>query len=259
MVDIHSHILFGVDDGPIEIEESIEMIRQAVSVGYTDIVCSSHYFIGRYENFNYDRNFEILKNRILEENIPLNIHKGNEFALDPDFLLHESKINRVAGSRYILVEIKNELIYGVCKGFFKGVLAKGYIPIFAHVERYPHIKVQEFKELVEMGVVLQMNLRMAVTPIPKAKYLLENGYISIVATDSHRLGRRDYDIDEYLKKLEFYLGRELFQVLTEENPRKIIEDKKIVTKIKYEGDGNEEKKGNRISSIFSNLFNKFFK
>ena len=43
MVDIHSHILFGIDDGPIEIEESIDMIRQAVSVGYTDIVCSSHY------------------------------------------------------------------------------------------------------------------------------------------------------------------------------------------------------------------------
>lgn len=40
---------FGIDDGPIEIEESIDMIRQAVSVGYTDIVCSSHYLIGRFE------------------------------------------------------------------------------------------------------------------------------------------------------------------------------------------------------------------
>lgn len=87
MVDIHSHILFGIDDGPIEIEESIDMIRQAVSVGYTDIVCSSHYLIGRFENLNYDKNFEILKNRILEEKIPLNIHKGNEFALDPEFWL----------------------------------------------------------------------------------------------------------------------------------------------------------------------------
>ena len=110
-----------------------------------------------------------------------------------------------------------------------------------------------------MGVVLQMNLRMAANPIPKAKYLLENGYISIVATDSHRLGRRDYNIGEYLKKLEVYLGRKFFQVLTEENPRKIIEDKEIVTEIKYKGDGNEEKKINGISSIFSNLFNKFFK
>lgn len=259
MVDIHSHILFGIDDGPIEIEESIDMIRQAVSVGYTDIVCSSHYLIGRFENLNYDKNFEILKNRILEEKILLNIHKGNEFALDPEFSAHENRINKMAGSRYILVELKDELIYGACKSFFKNVIAKGYIPIFAHVERYPHIKVQEFRELVDMGVVLQMNIRMAVNPIPKAKYLLENGYISIIATDSHRMGRRDYNIDEYLKKLESSLGRELFQVLTEENPRKVIEDKEIVTEIKYEGDGDEEKKVNGIGRIFSNLFNKFFK
>ncbi|MEF2600952.1 MAG: hypothetical protein U0M80_06640, partial [Fusobacterium mortiferum] len=86
-----------------------------------------------------------------------------------------------------------------------------------------------------------------------------NGYISIIATDSHRMGRRDYNIDEYLKKLESSLGRELFQVLMEENPRKVIEDKEIVTEIKYEGDGNEEKKVNGIGRIFSNLFNKFFK
>ena len=92
-----------------------------------------------------------------------------------------------------------------------------------------------------------------------AKYLLENGYISIIATDSHRMGRRDYNIDEYLKKLESSLGREFFQVLTEENPRKVIEDKEIVTEIKYEGDGDEEKRVNGIGRIFSNLFNKFFK
>lgn len=259
MVDIHSHILFGIDDGPIEIDESLEMIRQAVAVGYTDIVCSSHYLIGRYENLNYDKNFEILKNRIIEEKIPLNIHRGNEFALDSGFSEHEKRINSMAGGRYLLVELKGELIFTVCKNFFRGLLDRGYIPIFAHVERYPQIKVQEFKELVDMGVVLQMNLRMAVNPIPKAKYLLENGYISIIATDSHRIGRRDYNVDEYLKKLEGYLGREFFQVLTEINPRKVIENKEIVTEIKYEGDGDEEKKINGIGSIFSNLFNKFFK
>lgn len=259
MVDIHSHILFGIDDGAIDIAESIELIKQAVSVGYTDIVCSSHYLIGRFENREYDKNFEILKARILEEKIPLKIHKGNEFALDSEFFQHEKKINTIAGSRYILVELKDELIFGACKNFFKGLLAKGYIPIFAHVERYPHIKVQEFRELVDLGVVLQMNLRMATNPIPKAKYLLENGYISIVATDSHHLGRRDYNIVEYLKKLELNLGRELFQVLTEINPRKVIENKKIDVEVKYEGDDNDKEKVNGISGIFNSLFNRFFK
>ena len=61
MVDIHSHILFGVDDGAKDIEESMELLKQAVSVGYTDIVCSSHYYIGLYENSNYLTNFNLLK------------------------------------------------------------------------------------------------------------------------------------------------------------------------------------------------------
>lgn len=259
MVDIHSHILFGIDDGPMEIEESIEMIKQAVSVGYTDIVCSSHYLIGKYENLNYDKNFEVLKKRVLDEKISLNIHKGNEFALAPEFSSHEKRINKIAGSRYILVEIKDEVIYRACKIFFKNIIDKGYIPIFAHVERYPHIKVREFKELIELGVVLQMNLRTAVNPSAKAKYLLENGYISIIATDSHRMGKRDYNVDEYLKKLELCLGEEFFQMLTEKNPRKVIENKEIKIEIKYEGDDNEKKKVNGISNVFSNFFNKFFK
>lgn len=259
MVDIHSHILFGIDDGAVDIDESLALIRQAISVGYTDVVCSSHYLIGRFENINYEKNFEILKGRILEEKLPFNIHKGNEFALDLGFNKHEEKINTIAGGRYILVELKDELIYGACKNFFKSVIEKGYIPIFAHVERYPQIKIKEFRELVEMGVILQMNLRMAANPIPKAKYLLDHGYISIIATDSHCVGRRDYNVDEYLKKLELYLGKEFFQVLMEINPRKVIEDKEIVVEIKYEGDDNEEKKVNGISSIFSRLFSKFFK
>ena len=61
MVDIHSHILFGVDDGAKDIGESIELLKQAVSVGYTDIVCSSHYYIGLYENRNYLTHFNLLQ------------------------------------------------------------------------------------------------------------------------------------------------------------------------------------------------------
>lgn len=259
MVDIHSHILFGIDDGALDIDESLALIGQAVSVGYTDIVCSSHYLIGRFENINYDRNFEILRQRIIDEKIPLNIHRGNEFGLDLGFNDHEKKINTIAGGRYILVELKDELIFAACKNFFKAVIAKGYIPVFAHVERYPQIKLQEFRELIDMGVILQMNLRMAANPIPKAKYLLEHGYISVIATDSHRIGKRDYDVSEYLKKLELRLGKEFFQVLTEINPRKIIEDKEIIVEIKDKGDDDEEKKVNGISSIFSRLFSKFFK
>ena len=92
MVDIHSHILFGVDDGAKDIGESIELLKQAVSVGYTDIVCSSHYYIGLYENNSYLDNFNLLKEEIKRLEIPVNIYLGNEFNLDSEYFSHRDKI-----------------------------------------------------------------------------------------------------------------------------------------------------------------------
>lgn len=255
MVDIHSHILFGVDDGAKDIEESIELLKQAVSVGYTDIVCSSHYYIGLYENRDYLINFNLLQEEIKRLEIPINIHLGNEFNLDSEYFSHSDRINRINNGRYFLVEIKSNIIYSICKDFFQMLLEKGIIPIFAHVERYNQIRVEELIELSQMGVVLQMNLGSAVGELPKAKYLLENRYIDVIATDTHKYGKRDYNIKEKLDKLKSVVGDEYFQVLTEINPRKIINNEEIL-KLKGERDG--VKKISRNNSIFSSLWSKFW-
>ena len=256
MVDIHSHILFGVDDGAKDIEESIELLKQAVSVGYTDIVCSSHYYIGLYENSNYLTNFNLLQKEINRLNIPINIYLGNEFNLDSEYFSHKDKINRINNGKYFLVEIKSNIIYSICKDFFQMLLEKGVTPIFAHIERYNQIRVEELIELSQMGVVLQMNLGSAVGELPKAKYLLGNRYIDIIATDTHKYGKRDYNIKEKLDKLKSIVGDEYFQLLTEINPKKVINNENI---LKLKGEKNEFKKSDGISSIFSNLYSKLFR
>lgn len=256
MVDIHSHILFGVDDGAKDIEESIELLKQAVSVGYTDIVCSSHYYIGLYENSNYLTNFNLLKEEIKRLEIPINIYLGNEFNLDSEYFSHKGKINKINNGKYFLVEIKSNIIYSICKDFFQMLLEKGVTPIFAHVERYKQIRVEELLELSQMGVVLQMNLGSAVGELAKAKYLLENRYIDIIATDTHKYGKRDYNIKEKLDKLKSIVGDEYFQLLTEINPKKVINNENI---LKLKGEKNEFKKSDGISSIFSNLYSKLFR
>lgn len=255
MVDIHSHILFGVDDGAKDIEESIELLKQAVSVGYTDIVCSSHYYIGLYENRNYLTHFNLLQDEIKRLNIPINIYLGNEFNLDSEYFSHKDKINKINSSRYFLVEIKSNIIYSICKDFFQMLLEKGVTPIFAHVERYNQIRVEELIELSQMGVVLQMNLGSAVGELSKAKYLLENRYIDIIATDTHKYGKRDYNIKEKLDKLKLIVGDEYFQLLTETNPKRVINNENI---FKLKGEENEFKKSDGISSIFSKLWNKLW-
>lgn len=255
MVDIHSHILFGVDDGAKDIEESIELLKQAVSVGYTDIVCSSHYYIGLYENTNYLTHFNLLQDEIKRLNIPINIYLGNEFNLDSEYFSHKDKINKINNGKYFLVEIKSNIIYSICKDFFQMLLEKGVTPIFAHVERYNQIGVEELIELSRMGVVLQMNLGSAVGKLSKVKYLLENRYIDIIATDTHKYGKRDYNIKEKLEKLKSIVGDEYFQILTEINPKRVINNENI---FKLKGEENEFKKSNGISSIFSKLWNKLW-
>ena len=256
MVDIHSHILFGVDDGAKDIEESIELLKQAVSVGYTDIVCSSHYYIGLYENRNYLTHFNLLQDEINRLNISINIYLGNEFNLDSEYFSHKDKINKINNGKYFLVEIKSNIIYSICKDFFQMLLGKGVTPIFAHVERYNQIRVEELIELSQMGVVLQMNLGSAVGELPKAKYLLGNRYIDIIATDTHKYGKRDYNIKEKLDKLKSIVGDEYFQLLTEINPKKVINNENI---LKLKGEKNEFKKSDGISSIFNTLYSKLFR
>ena len=256
MVDIHSHILFGVDDGAETLEESLALLKQAEKAGYTDIVCSSHYYIGRFQNKNYNENFEILEKKIQKEKINIKIYKGNEFAIDEEYFLHEKNIYCLNQGKYILVEMRTGVLYSICREFFKELLKRGIIPVFAHVERYPHIKISEFEELCEMGVILQMNVQSAANPIPKARYLLDKRYIGVLATDTHRIGRRDYNISESLEEIKKSVEIEYFKILTEINPKKIINNEKIDICLK--GERNDEKKI-RTCSIFVTLWNKLFR
>lgn len=253
MIDIHSHLLYGVDDGPEGIDESIELLKQAIMIGYTGVVCSSHYYIGRFENRNYHENFSLLQEKIKEENLKIEIYKGNEFAISSDYLEHLTRMNTINNGRYLLVELKNELIYPACKEFCDTLLSKGIVPVLAHVERYPHLKVKELIELYNSGVILQVNLRMAANPVERIEYLLKNRYIGVVATDTHRFGKRDYNLQESLDKLKNRVGEEYFNILTEINPRKIVNNEKIEI---GRGDIDELKKTNGVSSFFSSLWSK---
>ena len=107
-----------------------------------------------------------------------------------------------------------------------------------------------------MGVILQLNVKAAANPIPKVKHLLEEKYIGVLATDTHRVGKRDYEILESLKEIKKNIGTEYFKTLTEINPQKIINNEKIDICLK--GERNEVKKINRDYGIFGSLWNKLF-
>lgn len=256
MIDIHSHILFGVDDGSKNIEESISLLRQAEKLGITDIVCSSHFYLGRYENKDYSKNFEILKDEIKNQGIKIKIYKGNEITLFRNIFSKLEDINTMNNSKYILIELKRGLIYPLYKKFLQNFIELGYKPILAHIERYPFIKFKEFKELYDMGIIFQMNVKTVKSLTPKMKYLLTEGYVKIIATDVHNVEFRNYELESYFDELKKLVGEDKLKELTYENPKKILNNEEIVLEIK--GDNDEVTKINSSSSLFKSIWNKLF-
>lgn len=256
MVDIHSHILFDIDDGAKDIAESISLIKEAINLGYTDIVCSSHYHLGFFENKNYDKNFKILENEIKKRGLQLKIHKGNELKLTEGIYEKLDKVYTINNSKYILLEFPNGILYKICRDVIKELIKLGYKPIIAHIERYSFIEIKEFIEVYNMGVIFQINIRSVNHLSKKVLYLLLNGYIKVVASDTHNSKYRNYDLKKYLVILEEKIGRKKFLELTEINPRKILNNEEIILKIKEES--NEISKVSFFSGLFKFIWGKLF-
>ena len=104
MIDIHTHIIYDVDDGSDTIEESVAILKSAVSSGVTDIILTPHYIeINEYNKEKVRENFASLKNEVEKQNINIKLHMGNEIAIYGNVLqiLNEGEITPLANSKYI--------------------------------------------------------------------------------------------------------------------------------------------------------------
>lgn len=230
MIDLHSHILYAVDDGAKNIEESLTLCKEAWDLGYRHICCTSHYIKGKYENKHYEKNFIILKEKLKENNIPLQIYRGNEIYLDIDTLrlLENNDFNTLGYSKYILVEFPQGLILNVKINILKILISKGYKPILAHVERYPELTIEDIKMLKKLSVKIQSNIS-AVETLLSNKYskALMDGTIDILSSDVHNMEYRNYDLKYKLNKIKEYVGEEKYRDLIYNNPKKILLDEDL--------------------------------
>ena len=256
MIDLHCHIIPEIDDGSQSLEESIEMARSAYKLGYREIICTSHYGFGKYENENYREKFHELSKALIKEEIPIKIRVGNELYLDLEGLeaAADGRVNTLGKSHYILVEA----VYGMTSqsliGGIEKIIDLGYKPVLAHVERYFFLTMSDVRKMEKLGVVLQVNLSSFSNALKKrTRALLENNLIHIVASDSHGTRKRSYeDAALGLRELEKIVKKDRIELLTRINPKRILEDCQI------EGGGHEEEQDIN-SSFFSRFFGKFFR
>lgn len=206
MIDMHNHILFGVDDGPQTIEESMELIKEASNKGVTHIIFTPH-FNKRNYHLNNDKvsvNFQKLKEAINNENINIELYLGNEVYLDSVGYtsIIDNGFNTLAGSKYILVEFNEMLPPSNIPEICYEISINGYIPIIAHAERYEilHNNIKLLGEILDEGAHLQINASTILNKENKernrfAHYLLKNELISFVASDVHNNTSRKFYLD----------------------------------------------------------------
>ena len=240
MVDIHSHIIFDVDDGCSNIEESINVIKKLKNLGFDSIILTPHYIkASEYtvENKEKKEKFNILKEELAKNNIDVNLYLGNEIYMNDeiDELVLSKKAYTMNNSRYILIEFS---LYNEIKNiedYLYELKLKGYIPIIAHPERYTYFQKDYSKvdELYESGVLFQCNYASIIGSYGKdaAKlitYILKKGMVSFMATDVHKEKSSLYDnFNKITKKIKSIVGEEEFINITHNNALKVINDEII--------------------------------
>jgi protein-tyrosine phosphatase len=230
MIDIHHHLLFGLDDGSRDIETSLKMVDMAARDGITHIVCTPH----ANDRFHYDRpHNELLLDEIRERiGNKVTLGLGCDFHLSydniQDALDHPDRYT-INGRKYLLVEFADSIIPdSITDSFFELTILKQR-PIITHPERNPVLQrhPERLGEWVRDGALVQVTSssltgRFGKTAFASAKMFLDRDWVHFLATDAHNIESRPPILSEGYNYLKQHYGRETADRLCIQNPRAVF-------------------------------------
>ncbi len=201
MIDLHCHILPGIDDGAADLSVSLDMARASVADGVTVLACTPHILPGLYPNTGPQicQAVDQLQDALDRNGIALRLVAGADNHITPDFVngLKSGHLLSLASSRYVLVEPPHHVLPPRLEDMFFGLLSAGYVPILTHPERLSWIKLhyQVIDRLWRRGVWMQITAGSLAGAFGKnaqywAERLLDEGRVHILATDAHDTKRR---------------------------------------------------------------------
>lgn len=234
MLDMHSHILFGVDDGPETMEQTIVMLEKAVEEGVTHIIATSHAFHPQYHVSEQTVQTQLaqIQTEIQSRNIPISIHPGQEVRLHEGVLesVKSKEALTLANSRYLLLELPSQTVPAYTVNIIQSLLAEGIIPIIAHPERNKAIaeKPERLERLVRHGALAQITAGSIAGHFGKniqklSLQLIESNLIHTYGSDMHNADTRPSLFREGLKFLEKKKMGEYMNILLQNNERILLD------------------------------------
>lgn len=211
MIDIHTHILPGIDDGSKDIDYSIKMLKIAEDDGIEKIVATPHFYRGYYENKYEDvcKYIEDLKKKIVETGINIAIFPGQEVFLDNHTLelYKNGVINGLNDSKYTLVEFPMETMPKQALDMLYELKIAGAVPIIAHPERYLYFikKPSLINQFIEEKHLFQLNSGSIKGLFGKevqklSEILIQHNLCDFIASDAHSTGGRSPKIEEAINQ-----------------------------------------------------------
>ncbi|KAF1303634.1 tyrosine-protein phosphatase [Candidatus Enterococcus willemsii] len=220
MIDLHCHILPGIDDGAEDMEASLAMVEKAISQGITHILCTPHHNNGRYENPKESviHSVSLLQAEIDRRNLDLTLLEGQEVRITGD-LMEEIQQERILftdlDDTYILIEFPTMDIPAYTEQLFFELRAAGKIPVIVHPER--NAKFREEPNLLisflEMGCLAQLTAPSIVGVFGKsikktALEMVKHNLVQMVASDAHGVKKRTFYMKEAYEIIRKEFGQE---------------------------------------------------
>lgn len=234
MIDIHCHILPGVDDGAACLEESVEMARMAAFSGVSAVAATPHFegteaALPRLAVFR--QRLAALRAAVEDARIPLTIHSGAEILCLPETpeLAAMHRLPVYEGTNYILTEFFFEERFSYMDTMLSRLASHGYRPVVAHPERYMAIQRQpeRLAQWVERGWLLQMNKGSLLGAFggkaeDTAHALLALGLVHALASDAHSCTARTPHMKQLRHWVQAHCEETCGRILLTENPRRIL-------------------------------------
>lgn len=234
-VDIHTHVLPGIDDGPKNLDESLAMAQAYEEMGITRLIATPHFIPGTAWAAGRERihaKLEELQIYLKKNNIDLQIFPGMEIAYHKKLIdrLKKGMLQPLGTSDSYLLEPSFNDTYDDLLGCARQVMMQGPGVILAHPERIPSFQQasEPLLEMVKEGLQIQLNIgsllgRFGGSSQKMAMHLIENNSVHFLASDAHSMTNRPPLTMEYWGKLSSLLGDDLLTTLCVANPSKLLE------------------------------------